>query len=924
MAEQGLVGRSEELAEVREIVRRTRQGIGACLTIDGPAGIGKSRLLREGIAEATASGVTVITGRVTELDAAAPLSPLLAALRGHVDLGELNPVADNRYWLINRLTELIEAAARVRPVLIVLDDLHWADELTVLALRDMVPALRTSPVGWLLALRPLPRRSAVRDALRWIATEHGRQLHLGPLNRREMAEVCQNLLGAVPSPELLTLAERSGGNPFLLEELITSLRIGDRIRVAGGLATIGDGSLPPGFVVAAHRRLLELASPVRQLLDAAAVLGRPFSLHEAAALVGKPAGDMVEPAAEAVTAGILVETGDELMFRHDLLREATYRSLAAPVRQALHREAVSVVRAEGRPAVEAAQHLIRVARKGDAHAAEVLHEAASDLKTSAPSAAADLLLHLLELLDDADASRPARIAEAVDALATAGRLTEARQVGEKALGASLAPTVEAGILAGLAEMFKHAGQDRLVVDYANRGLVRAGVPDDLRARLLAVKSHALLYLDDDGSLEEADEVAREAITVGERTGESAAVVVAAVARSVTARYRGDLGQATALAAQAVGVAEQAGGQARIRLPRLWLGRALISVDQLDEADTMLEHGQREAERLGAVWSMPLWHHGRTQLHIAAGRLDDAVAEAEAGLATSDRMSAGALDGSLLSTLAWLAIRRGKTAEAAGYLRRIPRRRDADSPPKASALLYDVRGRGADAVQLLAPIYQRLEAYPGILTFDPWTAPYLVRLAKCTGATQQAQRAMRAARQLADLNPGVTYLAGMALRAESLLSGDTDALDEAILLLRKGPRRLSLASALEDRGYLDQLAGRRTDAVAILDEAATLYTQILAEGDAARAHRRLRELGVRRRLRPAGGRARTGWGSLTESELKVVRLVAEGKTNRAVATELFLSPHTVDSHLRHAFVKLGVASRVELTRAFLEREPGSAG
>lgn len=924
MAEQGIVGRSGELTEVRAMVRRTAQGIGECLTIDGPAGIGKSRLLREGIAEATAAGVTVVTGRVTELDAAAPLSPLLAALRGHVDLSELNPVADNRYWLINRLTELIEAAARVRPVLIVLDDLHWADELTVLALRDMVLALRTSPVGWLLALRPLPRRSAVRDGLRWIATEHGRQLHLGPLNRPEIAQVCQNHLGAAPSPELLALAERSGGNPFLLEELLISLRSGDRIRVSGGVAAIGDGSLPQGFVVAAHRRLLELSSPVRQLLDAAAVLGRPFSLHEAAALLGKPAGDMVDPAAEAVTAGILVETGDELMFRHDLLREATYSSLAAPVRQALHREAVDVVRTEGRPAVEAAQHLIRVARKGDAQAAGVLHQAASDLKTSAPSAAANLLLHLLELLDDADETRPARIAEAVDALATAGRLTEARQVGEKALNASLAPDVEAGILAGLAEMFKHAGQDRLVVDYANRGLARPGVPDDLRARLLAVKSHALLYLDDDRSLDDADEVAQEAMTVGERTGESAAVVVAAVARSVTARYRGDLGQATDLAAQAVAVADDAEGQARLRLPRLWLGRALICVDQLDEADAMLEQGQREAERLGAVWSMPLWHHGRTQLHIAAGRLDDAVAEAEAGLATSDRMSAGALDGSLLSTLAWLAIRRGRVTEAAGYLRRVPRRRGADSPPKASALLYDVRGRGADAVQLLAPIYQRLDAHPGILTVDPWSAPYLVRLAKCTGATEQAQWTMRAARRLADLNPGVTYLAGLALHSEALLSGDTDALDEAILLLRKGPRRLLLASALEDRGYLDQLAGRRAEAIAVFDEAATLYAQILAEGDAARTHRRLRELGVRRRLRPSGARARTGWGSLTESELKVVRLVAEGKTNRSVAAELFLSPHTVDSHLRHAFVKLGVASRVELTRAFLEGETSPTG
>lgn len=934
VTESTLFGRQEEITGLDRLIRQLQEGIGSCLVIEGPAGIGKSRLLAEGAALGSARGVRVVTGRINEVDRAAPLTALLAALRDHIDLGELDPLPENRFLLVNRLGQLIETAAAQQPILIMLDDTQWADELTVLTLRVLVPALRGSPVGWLIAMRSMPRRSPVRDALDWIATEHGQRMPLRPLSRTAIAAVCRNILGARPRPEMLTLAERSGGNPFLLEELLRSLRSSGRVQIRSGAASVIGTELPADFVVAVRRCIRELSPNASQLVEAGAVLGRPFSVHEVAALLGKPVSDMVTAASEALATQVLCEVGAELMFRHDLLREATYDGLPASVRRALHREAVGAVRAEGRPATEAARHLIHTAHIGDEPAIALIHEAADSLTASAPGAAADLLLRLLDLMVDDDPRRSTTTAEAVRMLVSAGRLTEARTLGEHALAGNLDLVSESAILAGLAEMFKHTGQDRVVVQYAQRALARPDVPAGMRAQLLAVKAHGLLYCDD---VPGAERAAAEAMTVGRQVGETAAVVFGAVARSVAVRTRGHLAEATDLARQAVILGDEAGGDARLRSPRLWLGRALIAVDQFEEADQTLDAAQQEARQLGTAWTLPLCHSTRAHLRLVCGRLGDAVTEAEAGLLIADQLAAMALGSSLLSTLAVAAVRSGRIADAQTYLRRAQRQATPTLPAGARgdrgrarpssnqrphlaiALLHEARGRTAEAAQSLEPLYCNLEEQPGMLSGDPWLAPFLVRIARCVGDGGKATAAARAIRRLADLNPQVGSLTAAADHADGLLHRDTDALDRALALFGKGPHRLAYASALEDRAQVEHLAGRKSEAVSLLDEAWTLYGDMAARQDATRVSRRLRGLGVRRRTAPGSKRAQTGWASLSPSELKVVRLVAEGRSNRWVAAELFLSPHTVDSHLRHAFAKLGIGSRVELARRAMTEE-----
>jgi DNA-binding CsgD family transcriptional regulator len=189
---------------------------------------------------------------------------------------------------------------------------------------------------------------------------------------------------------------------------------------------------------------------------------------------------------------------------------------------------------------------------------------------------------------------------------------------------------------------------------------------------------------------------------------------------------------------------------------------------------------------------------------------------------------------------------------------------------------------------------------------------LVRIALAADDRQTAVEAVTIAESRARANPHVSTIQAAAAHARGLLDGDCAALDAAAQRLASGPRPLVLASALEDLGVAQARGGETHLGIETLGRALITYTDGGAAWDAARVRSRLRAHGVRRRL-VADSRPESGWHALTDSELTVVRLIAQGLTNREAAEQLFVSPHTVNSHLRHAFTKLGVNSRRELAR-----------
>jgi len=236
------------------------------------------------------------------------------------------------------------------------------------------------------------------------------------------------------------------------------------------------------------------------------------------------------------------------------------------------------------------------------------------------------------------------------------------------------------------------------------------------------------------------------------------------------------------------------------------------------------------------------------------------------------------------------------------------------------VLYTLaHGEPEDAQLFLAQMADPTGAWSMPLHADIADYSQLVRVALRVGQSELATAALATVEDNARRNPGITSIAAICAHARGLVSRDLAALEEATRLLADSPRLLALASAHEDYGVALVRSGDRDSGIVELGHALQIYSSAGAVWDAARAQRRLRELGVRRRLL-ASSRPRNGWAGLTNSELAVAKLVAEGLTNRQVAERLFVSPHTVSMHLRRAFTKLDINSRVELTRlAFVQAE-----
>jgi DNA-binding CsgD family transcriptional regulator/tetratricopeptide (TPR) repeat protein len=919
-----LVGREPQLSALRSALEATAQGSGGCDVLSGQPGIGKSRLIEEARLIAGDLDITVAAGGAIELDRVAPARTLTSALRSLG--GELTGLGrspadgpgEPALPYIDDLAEALDRCARSRPLLVAIDDMQWADELSALALRILVPTLAASPVRWLLARRPVPARTAGQDTVDWLVSEGARELPLGRLSEDAVEQLCSHLLGATADATVLALTGRARGNPFLIEQLLKAMLMSNQILISDGLATVVGSELPSSFLSAVDQRLRGLSDEARRLLETGSVFGRTFTVHEAAQLAGVAPPVMAGAAAEALSSGLLVEHEHRLDFAHDLLRQAVYDHTPKPVRAAMHREAAAALRTRGGPAVEVAEHLIRGGDTGDRDAVNILRVAARDVAGRAPGAAADLIVRAVSMLDEQDPARSELSAEAVSLLASAGRLVEAQQAGEVALRGDLDGPVEAKALCGLAEALKHAGHNAAAAQYARRGLARPGVPDDVRARLQAVAAHALLWERDMAGAERAG---AEADRLGVSSGNIAASVFGCAARSVVAMASGRLADSVAHAERGVTMADEAGGEALHQHPRIWFGNALAAVDRIADARMAYADGRFEAERLGTAWSMPLWHCFEAEALVVLGELDSAVAEAEAGLLIAGQLTARQMSMPLLSLLVTTAVLRD---DLAGAHQRWQQLRDLteagvttaeEDLAWAAAVLHDADDEPGQALRDLTYIYDGLPERLLLLAHTPSCGPILVRMALAADDRDRAAVAAAATQQLADQNPTVVSLAGIAAHARGVLTGELDAFRTAVSELERGPRRLDLAWAMEDCGVAEGRTGERTRGVELLQRAMVEYQACGAHRGAKRTERHLDALGVRPSRRPQldTGRPLT---LLTATQLRVAYKVAEGCSNREVAEALHMSRHTVDTHLRGAFQRLGVNSRVELTRLMM--------
>jgi DNA-binding CsgD family transcriptional regulator len=310
-------------------------------------------------------------------------------------------------------------------------------------------------------------------------------------------------------------------------------------------------------------------------------------------------------------------------------------------------------------------------------------------------------------------------------------------------------------------------------------------------------------------------------------------------------------------------------------------------------------------------------HGRMLLRT--GRISEAAAVLEGRFALEDGThAAGVLDAAGIVALGQLAIHTGDTHQARrlGDIAQVMFDQGTPAVRRHAGWLlaiFAMAKGNAEAARrwLRAPTDPDGRAILPRFPLDIGDEVLLARIALATQDDALAQLALSTSQRRAELNPGIHSIAGAAAHVRGLLERNHADLREAVALFEGTPRRLELAAALEDLGA-ELTATDRDAAIDVLGRTLALYTELGASWDARRVRSRLRELGVRRRLVTTEPET-SGWAAMTTSELTVARLVAEGLTNREVAERLFVSPHTVNTHLRHVFSKLGINSRVELAR-----------
>jgi DNA-binding CsgD family transcriptional regulator/tetratricopeptide (TPR) repeat protein len=928
-----LLGRDADLSRLAQAAERARLGSGSLLLLSGEAGVGKTRLAEEA---AAASGALVLRGAASST-AVSPYGPVVAALRAYLrgrpggfdELGALRPhlalvlpevgeqaPAGDRATIFEAIRCALVHAAREQPVLVFLDDLQWSDEATLALLAGLAPGLDELPALVLGAYRSdgLPRD----HKLRWLRNElrrggHLRELALTPLDLGETAELLASLLPGRPSPALaVALHDRTQGLPFFVEELARALAVSGRLQAgARGLELGGDEDVPAPDTV--RDAVLMTASPLsdeaRAAAEAAAVAGQRFDLQ----LVGRLASE--DGLAELLRHGIVREDGDgNASFRHALSWEAFYADVPWLRRRSLHRALAEALELAGGNSVEIAGHwagardapraraaLVRAARESEALYA--YRDA-----TSAGRQALDLWPG-----DEDPADRIEVLARYARCAELAGELPEAVKAWRELAAVRSAqgePLAFADAQRRLAYAHELKG-DREAAFAARRvaadTFAAGDRPADAAAERLAMANHRRVGADYSEAMELARAAAAEAEVAGRRDLRARALGLEGVARAKRGEFAPGLetvreGLALARAGDFTAVAAE-------RYQRL----ALVLYDSADyrraeEAlDTALGLCRIDAEpdtesacvsclvyvlrergewsRAGAL-SRELIAENRSAfvaqgmlgtIHGFQGKLASARRMLVASLATSEPIGHYHMWIDSIASLAYVAAAEGAHDEAAEHVRKLLGRWDAseDHHFAISGLQWAsgwLAGRG-----------DRVGAHE--------CAEALSRIAATSGHPYALAGLARAIGETALLEGDADTAAEQLARAAEIHRGLDIPFERAQMELRAG---VALAAAGDREAALERLGGayrtaRKLGARPLASEAATAVAGLGGT------------VGRRSAPEPTG---------LTSRELEVVRLIAVGRTNRDVAQELFLSPRTVDMHVRHILRKLDCRSRVE--------------
>ncbi|MET0864707.1 MAG: AAA family ATPase [Nakamurella sp.] len=891
-----MVGRESEIRVLLEAVASVTAGERRLVLVRGEAGIGKTRLLTELSGVLGGADYTVLQGRATELESDVPFAPVLEAFHNYPDL-QLNVVAaqaispGDRWKLYRAVSAALDDSEPAGPVALILDDMHWADPVTLEFLEHCIRRPPRRSLLLVLGLRPGVVGEHLLDAQRM--TNGGAVVvQLAALD----SAAADSLMLSITTPaDRARIFAQSGGNPMFIEELVR----------------MGVGDLQPGALTDHVQVELRRASrSAAELLRAGALIGDPFDVDVAGAASGLGPGEITEALDDLAERSFVRPIGGrQFTFRHPVVRTAILTALPPGRRLALHSRIAQVLAENAAPLPARARHLSQSASAGDLAAALVLRGAAAAVRPQAPAIAADWLL----AAQRADpAGDPAVQAVLAETLVDAGRLDQALQVTQEALADPASPD-------SLRLILVEVSVERLVGrhDAARRRLQHALQAQDQQgpaaARLfaeLAVSAY------ESGAFDEFGPFAERAL--GLPAADHLVRSVSLLLLAVTQIFTGDQAAAKRGSDDAIRIIStvsdaELATHAELLIVVPW---ALLSLERLTD---ILTTGRRTADaaRRAGNSSAAVAQELAVLLALGlTGRIRECVdaadrAEQSARTTFNDQIVQWSL-----WMRAWALLERGnvQTAHlAATESVEIARRLDDSSLVTVATAVLGATLVAAGEPGKGRPMLAAYDLDPGwVCRWAPILVEADLALGDLVSAGEHADRATALANTIGLAGPrayaaraaGMTALAaGEAEAAHSHSQAAIAAAESIGATLEVARCRLLAGRALA--------ASDRAGAIAELEAAARMADDAGAERVRDAAVRELRRLG--RRVGRGGQRAPGGGelGELSPREREIAELVADGLTNKEIAGRLFLSGKTVESHLSRTFAKLDVRSRAAL-------------
>jgi DNA-binding CsgD family transcriptional regulator len=939
----GPLEREQELARIGELLGDIRRGAGRAALIVGPAGIGKTTLCLSARERARAAGVRLLEARGDELErelsfgvARQLLSPLLCdappaarrrllagGARAAVAVLESPPEAqtapvraDRSFGAICALHQLALNACAREPILLLVDDCHWADAGSLRWLRYLAARLRGAALGLLVTWREGEEGALERWPLRLARDGLCESLSPEPLSAPGIAWLLGSLLHWAPGDELVrACAAASGGNPLLLVELARALEA-DGARSPEDAARRVRELGPRSVARAVALRLGGLGREAVELVAAAAVLGDPAELRHLSALSGLTAPRVLELFDRISAAGIL--RGElPLRFTHPIVRQAIYLDLPEGARSLRHRRAAAVLHAEGADPERVCAHLLRCEPEGSEAVVGMLREgAAAALSRGAPGSAVAYLTRALA----EGAGRALRV-ELLIELGRAEKLVRDPRGIEhlrEAIAARRDPLERAELAGELAELLGLSGAWDEAFSVLEDALEQLRALADeaalaLRGRLEAYRTGLLAY--DPMQVAQLEPRLGELLALCRAPGPSQRALAAALAQLLA--WRGDdLALAGALHDHALGEPRAA---ALIETEPLLAMRTLAAA-RLLEREQVIERlsGELadEAKARGSVLARVIALAYRGGLRARRGELRDAEEDLRAVVGLCEEHAVGFAMPSALWLCADALIERTELSDVAQLASTL--KLPADLARTASgALVLELRGRLAiasgDVDSARAALGEAAAVYRALGLLNPVASPWRSELALSVLAEDRPLALALAADELeAARRVRSPRAEAVALRALGMIEGGERGiglLESAVALAAASGGPIEHARALLQLGGALRRANHRAAAREPLRAALDLAHRAGASRLAQRARTELGLAGARPRRAPSGGVE-----SLTAAERRVAELAAGGLSNPQIARELYVTINTVEGHLRHVYRKLSIRSRAQLPRA----------